>query len=137
MSDEKAPTVEYRGTGFYVGLGAILLFAVVLLILAVQNTQNVTVEFLGWDFTMPLFGVAIGAALIAIVIDELVGLVWRRRRRALLAEHAELETLRAAEPSIGSDVDRSEQVSESNVDSSPAESVETPDPKPEPEPRAD
>jgi uncharacterized integral membrane protein len=136
MNDGKTQPIEFRGTGFYVGLGAILLFAVILLILAVQNTQNVTIDFLGWNFTIPLFGVAIGAALIAIVIDELVGLVWRRRRRSLLAERAELESLRAAEPSIGSDVDLGEQVPESSIDSPPAENPETPYPKPG-EPEAD
>lgn len=99
MSDDNTKRVEYRGTGFYVGLGAILLFALALLILAVQNTQDVNVTFLGWDFTIPLFGVAIGAALGAAVLDELIGLVWRRRRRVRLAERAELRSLRAAERS--------------------------------------
>ncbi len=92
MTDKQR--VEYSGTGFYVGLAAILVFALILLILAVQNTQDVDVSFLGWDFTVPLFSVAIGAALAAIILDELIGLVWRRRRRSLLAERAELSTLR-------------------------------------------
>lgn len=127
MTDGKTPPVEYRGTGFYIGLLALLLFAVVLLVLSVQNTQNVTIDFLGWNFTIPLFGVAIGAALIAIVIDELVGLVWRRRRRSRLAERAELESLRATEPPSGGEVDLTERVTEPNVDVFPAE---TPDSKP-------
>jgi uncharacterized integral membrane protein len=86
--------VEYTGTGFYMGLGATLLLGLVLLILAVQNTEDVMVSFLGWDFTFPLFGVAIGAALAAVVLDELIGVIWRRRRRAQLAEKAELRSLR-------------------------------------------
>ncbi len=101
MDDEREKQVEYLGTGFYIGWAVILLFALVLLILAVQNTQNVDVSFLGWDFAFPLFGVAIGAALAAVVLDELIGLVWRRRRRAMLAERAELRKLRdiaAVEP---------------------------------------
>lgn len=89
--------VEYRGTGFYVGLVAILLFALALLVLAVQNTQEVDVDFLGFAFTVPLFAVAIGAAILAVVLDELIGLVWRRRRRTRLEERAELDRLRAAE----------------------------------------
>lgn len=88
--------VEYRGTGFYVGLLAILLFTLALLVLAVQNTQEVDVDFLGLVITVPLFAVAIGAALLAIVLDELIGLVWRRQRRIRLAERAELNRLRAA-----------------------------------------
>jgi len=88
--------VEYRGTGFYVGVVAILLFALALLVLAVQNTQEVDVDFFGLEFTVPLFAVAIGAAILAIVLDELIGLVWRRRRRTRLEERAELGRLRAA-----------------------------------------
>lgn len=87
--------VEYRGTGFYVGLVAILLFALALLVVAVQNTQEVDVDFFGLQFTVPLFAVAIGAALLAVVLDELIGLVWRRRRRTRLEERAELDRLRA------------------------------------------
>lgn len=88
--------VEYRGTGFYVGLAVILVFAVALLILAVQNTQMVTVAFFGLEFSVPLFGVAIGAGILAVVLDELVGLVWRRQRRGRLQEKAELDSLRSA-----------------------------------------
>lgn len=87
--------VVYRGTGFYVGLAAVLLFAVVLLILAVQNTQDVTVAFLGLEFTIPLFAVAIGAGLLTVILDELIGLVWRKQKRTRLEEQAELATLRA------------------------------------------
>lgn len=93
--DERAGAVEYRGTGFYVGLLAIILFALTLFILAVQNTQDVQIDFLGFTFSLPLFGVAIGAAIIAVIIDELIGLVWRKRRRTRLEERAELGRLRA------------------------------------------
>jgi uncharacterized integral membrane protein len=88
--------VEYRGTGFYVGLVAILLFALALLVVAVQNTQEVEVDFFGLELTVPLFGVAIGAAILAVILDELIGLVWRRQRRTRLEERAELDRLRAA-----------------------------------------
>lgn len=87
--------VEYQGTGFYVGVVAILLFALALLVLAVQNTQEVDIDFFGLEFTVPLFAVAIGAAILAVILDELIGLVWRRRRRTRLAERAELGRLRA------------------------------------------
>lgn len=90
--------VEYRGTGFYLGLVAIILFAVALLVLAVQNTQEVDVEFFGFVFNVPLFAVAIGAALLAVILDELIGLVWRRQRRNRLEERAELVRLRASGP---------------------------------------
>ncbi len=89
--------VEYRGTGFYLGLVAILLFALALLVLAVQNTQEVDVAFFGFVFTVPLFAVAIGAVILAVVLDELIGLVWRRQKRIRLEERAELDRLRATE----------------------------------------
>ena len=89
--------VEYRGTGFYLGLVAILVFALALLVLAVQNTQEVDVAFFGFVFTVPLFAVAIGAVILAVVLDELIGLVWRRQKRIRLEERAELDRLRAAE----------------------------------------
>ena len=90
--------VEYRGTGFYLGLVAIILFALALLVLAVQNTQEVDVDFFGFAFTVPLFAVAIGAALLAVILDELIGLVWRRQRRTRLEERAELDRLRSGGP---------------------------------------
>jgi uncharacterized integral membrane protein len=87
--------VEYRGTGFYVSLGIIFLAAITLLILAVQNTGEVTIQFLGLEFALPLFAIILGTALIALLLDELIGLVWRRQRRTRLEERAELKRLRA------------------------------------------
>ncbi len=92
---EKDVKVEYRGTGFYVSLAIIFLTAVTLLILAVQNTAEVTVEILGLDFELPLFAVILGTALIAVILDELIGVVWRRQQRTRLEEKAELRRLRA------------------------------------------
>jgi hypothetical protein len=47
------------------------------------------------EFTVPLFAVAIGAGLLTVILDELIGLVWRKQRRTRLEERAELVTLRA------------------------------------------
>lgn len=102
-------TVEYRGTGFYVGLVAIILVALILFILAVQNTQEVQVDFLGFEFSVPVFGIAIGAALLAVILDELIGLVWRRRTRTRLEERAELKRLRAAETRSSEERERAEE----------------------------
>lgn len=88
--------VQYRGTGFYLGVVAIVAFALALLVLAVLNTQEVDVDF-GFVFTVPLFAVAIGAVIIGVVLDELIGLVWRRQRRIHLEERAELDRFRAAD----------------------------------------
>lgn len=87
--------VEYRGTGFYVSLAVIFLTAITLLILAVQNTGEVTIQFLGFEFALPLFAVILGTALIAGILDEVIGVVWRRQQRTRLEEKAELQRLRA------------------------------------------
>lgn len=76
--------VEYRGTGYYASVITALVLAAGLLVFAVQNTGTVTVEWLWLDLTAPLFAWVIGAALVAIVLDELVGLVWRAGERGRL-----------------------------------------------------
>ncbi|MEX2420011.1 MAG: LapA family protein [Acidimicrobiia bacterium] len=80
-NDRDGNNITYRGTGFYASLVVALILAAALLIFAVQNTGTVTVEWLSFELTGPLFAWVIGAALLAIVLDELVGLVWRARER--------------------------------------------------------
>jgi len=110
------PAVEYRGTGFYVTLVGILVAAVLLLVLAVQNTQTVTLSFLGFDIDMPLFAVVVGAAIFAIVLDELVGLVWRARRRRRLSERAELQRLRSEGAPPQDEVEHAEATAPAAID---------------------
>jgi len=96
--------VEYRGTGIYVSLAVILILVVALLVLALQNTDSVEFEFLWWDLEVPLFGLMLGGGLVAVVLDELIGLAWRRNRRRRLAERRELKRLRrdaTSERSVG------------------------------------
>jgi len=92
MTPEPTPPVEYRGTGFYVSVIAAIVITAGLLVLAGQNTADVTVEWLWFEMTAPLFVWIIGAALVAVAIDELVGVVWRARERARLAAVAERPT---------------------------------------------
>ncbi|HKZ30715.1 MAG TPA: lipopolysaccharide assembly protein LapA domain-containing protein [Acidimicrobiia bacterium] len=84
----------FAGTGLFWGLivGVILAGAVV--ILAAQNTGTATISFLGWDFSTPLIVLILGSLLIGIVLDELFGLVYRRRRRRTLRDKDQLERLR-------------------------------------------
>lgn len=87
-------TPAYRGTGIrwsYL-FGSILTVAVI--ILAAQNTESVDFEFLTWDITAPLAAVILATAFVAVVIDELIGVIWRFRRRRQLREKAELRELR-------------------------------------------
>jgi len=79
------------------GLGGFLLAALLLTVFVVQNTENIKVKFLWWDWTLPLAMIIFGVALFAIVFDELAGVFYRRRRRSRAAEKAELERLRKTE----------------------------------------
>jgi uncharacterized integral membrane protein len=83
-NDRDREGVEYRGTGYYASVITAIVLAAGLLVLAVQNTGSVTVEWLWLDLTAPLFAWVIGAALLAVVLDELVGLAWRARERGRL-----------------------------------------------------
>jgi uncharacterized integral membrane protein len=99
--DHNRGEIEYRGTGFYAGVVAALVIVSALLVFAVQNTGAVTVEFLWLDVTAPLFAWVIGASLLAVIADELVGLIWRDRERDRLsrvAATARDESTTAAEP---------------------------------------
>ncbi len=88
------PERVFVGTGLFWGLIVGVVLALAVLILAAQNTTNVTISFLGWDFSTPLIVLILGALLIGIVLDELFGLVYRKRRRRTLRERAELKRLR-------------------------------------------
>jgi uncharacterized integral membrane protein len=56
------------------GLGVLLLFVL-------QNTQPVTLQFLFWDFTWPLWLYTIVVALVGALIWFGLGVMRRRRRR--------------------------------------------------------
>ncbi len=91
----KRQVPAYKGTGMrwsYL-FGAVLTVAII--ILAGQNTESVEFEFITWNITAPLAAVILATAFIAVVIDELIGVIWRFRRRRQLREKAELEQLRA------------------------------------------
>jgi uncharacterized integral membrane protein len=83
------------GTGVYAGLIALILVIAALVVLAAQNTQSVTIRWLGLSWTTPLIAVLLGVMLVTVVLDEVIGAVWRRRRRRILSERQELEVRRA------------------------------------------
>lgn len=58
------------------GVGAALLLMVVL-----QNTEDVTLNFLFWDFTMPLWLYTVAVALLGALVWFGVGVLRRHRRR--------------------------------------------------------
>jgi uncharacterized integral membrane protein len=84
----------FIGTGFFWGLVVGLILATLVIILAAQNTASVTVRFFGWEISTPLIVLILGSLLIGVVLDEIAGVIYRRRKRRILNERAELERLR-------------------------------------------
>lgn len=85
---------SFRGTGFYFGVVVVLVALVAIVVLAAQNTQPVTVEFLQYELRYPLIAVLLATIGGTIVVDELVGFIWRRRRRSVLRDRAALKEYR-------------------------------------------
>lgn len=77
------------------GLFAFLVLSVAVIILAAQNTQSVVVRALNWEAEAPLVVIILVAVVVTVVLDELVGWIYRRRRRKRTAEREELERLRS------------------------------------------
>jgi lipopolysaccharide/colanic/teichoic acid biosynthesis glycosyltransferase len=56
--------------------------------------HDVRLHYLVWHVNVSLIVVILTTALIAVFLDEVGGLIWRRRRRARLGRHHELAQLR-------------------------------------------
>lgn len=67
--------------------GAILLliWAVALIVFSVQNAENTTVEFLAWQWRMPVALLVMVTSLVTLVLTTVGIAVSRRRRRKRLA----------------------------------------------------
>lgn len=94
-TSDQEPIRDYRGTGIVWGGILVLLLAVALIIAAFQNGQDVEFDFLWINTTAPLVLILAITIAAAIVIDEIVGFLWRRQRRNRLRERDELKRLRA------------------------------------------
>jgi uncharacterized integral membrane protein len=67
------------GVSITLAIGIVLL--VLFAIFAVQNTEAVEMEFLAWTFQTSRIVMLLVTAALFIVLDEIAGYVWRRRRR--------------------------------------------------------
>ncbi len=85
---------EFVGTGMFWGLVVGVALAIIVIVFAAQNTQEVDVNVIVWSWTSRLFVVILVSLILGIVLDEIVGIVYRSRRRRRLAEKAELKRLR-------------------------------------------
>ena len=84
-----------RDSDFSWSLAGFLLIGLGFVVFAVQNAVDVPVEFFTWDFTVSLPLLLVVTALIAVIADEIVGLIRRRRRRQRTAEREELKRYRS------------------------------------------
>jgi len=90
----------FVGTGLFWGLVLGTLLTVIVIILAAQNTQQVTVKFLPFEIGTPLIVVLLASLLVGVILDEIIGWAYRARRRRTLTEKEELKHLRAAQRQV-------------------------------------
>ncbi|MDH3296169.1 MAG: lipopolysaccharide assembly protein LapA domain-containing protein, partial [Acidimicrobiia bacterium] len=76
----------FAGTGISWAFLSGVLLTVAIIVLAVQNTDTVPVTLYFWETSAPLIIVMVVTGLAAILIDELIGMIIRRRKRKVLAE---------------------------------------------------
>jgi uncharacterized integral membrane protein len=76
-------TATTEGRRFRLGTGAIasLVGVGLLVVFMIQNTERVTVKFLFWSFSWPLWLLTLVTALIGAVVWIGVGMMRRHRRR--------------------------------------------------------
>jgi uncharacterized integral membrane protein len=88
------PQVTHAGSGVAWGAVIILVALALLVVFAIQNTDPVPVEFLWLDGEYPLALVILITVAVVVLLVELFGLLYRRRRRKRVAERQELKRLR-------------------------------------------
>ena len=86
---------QFVGTGVFWGLVVGIVLSIVVIVFAAQNTQSATVKAFLWEWSSPLFVVILVSLIMGIVLDEIVGLLYRSRKRRRLAEREELRRLRS------------------------------------------
>lgn len=93
-TEDTATGSKASDAGFSWSLALFLLIGLGFVVFAVQNMTDVPVKFLSFDFTVALPLLIVITALIAVIADEIVGLIRRRRRRRRVAEREELKRYR-------------------------------------------
>jgi uncharacterized integral membrane protein len=81
--DSPRPEAEQQQQGMRLSGGAIASLGGVaaLVIFMSQNTEDVTVQFLGWEFTWPVWLLVLVSALIGALVWFGLGVLRRHRRR--------------------------------------------------------
>jgi uncharacterized integral membrane protein len=83
MNDRTQDNADAQGQGRRLGAGAIASIggAALLLAFVLQNRQDVSIDFLFWTFTWPLWLLTIVSALLGAVVWFGIGVLRRHRRR--------------------------------------------------------
>jgi uncharacterized integral membrane protein len=79
--DSTSGTAERQGLRLGVGAIASLTGAGLLIVFMIQNTEDVTLDFLFWSFTWPLWLFTLVTALVGALVWFGLGVMRRHRRR--------------------------------------------------------
>ena len=91
---DAAPEGKRRGLGVWWTFAGALVVLGAAIVAVAQNSQRVRLHYLAWNASVSLIVVVLTTALAAVLVDEVGGLIWRRRRRAKNGNRNELEHLR-------------------------------------------
>jgi len=94
LTHRKAGRARGHGLGLWWTFAAGLVLASATVVAIFQNSRDVRLHYLAWHLNVSLIVVVLTTALIAVFLDEVGGLIWRRRRRSMLGRRSELEQLR-------------------------------------------
>ena len=61
-------------------VSALVVFGIIV-VFALQNTQSVDVNFLFWDFSIPLIVVITATMVLSVVFGDMIDWWWRRRKK--------------------------------------------------------
>lgn len=86
--------MSVRGTGFFWGFVLGLPLAAALIVFVAQNTQDVTVHWTVWKVHTSLVVVVLVTIFAAVLLAELVGFVWRHRRRRQISRQESMKAER-------------------------------------------
>lgn len=91
----ESPVKASSDSGLSWGLALFLLGSLVFVVFVVQNSDAVLVKFLNWEGRFSLSLILVITALVAVIADEVFGVLRRRRHRRRADEREELKRFRS------------------------------------------
>lgn len=79
VPEQLAPREESLGIAW--GFVAALLFVSLIAVFIVQNTDEMAIRFLWLEMRVSVWIVIMVAVLVTLIVDQLISIAWRRRRR--------------------------------------------------------